>query len=664
MEEVNGGGGRARQPERTPSADQRWSSDVEYGKQLLPWRPKRALGCPLGNPGVRLASLGDFIALEGGAGAGAVRLPGTPLVELGADGGEMLALPHVGIAFPEEVRRRHILAIGKSGAGKTALFANGYFVSLLSSTADSVVINNLKGARATEALRAMVAAHAPDAEFIVFAPGNPDRSTACNFLRVARRHDMLDSLKTLLAAVVTNGRNGTNFFSQTTRLMLDVLLPFESIRGLAHLHELVKSPVLLQSVAERVRNQELQGLLHYHKSLNGETSRMNDAGCLEPFAHSPAIRAVCSGADELDPVELLRSGRRFVMVLEADDASHEQDAVAINFLFELIRRGVLRACDSNAGRLPRPLTLLLDEAGSFYLQGLPVSVNLVRERGVSIICLVQCVAQLEALYGHQFGALMAGFGTAIYFCGHLSEEDAKSASHRSGAIWVKDTVETTDDFAGVGDFRSRSHHNRERPLLSEEDLRSTWSHPVFGKPVVVMGSGRHPLLAHITPSWEIPAIAAALERGAANAGRVREDPLPPVPASGLIDPSEFKAPHPALTIGDRQLTTLELKQLIAGLRGPLNWPAPRSGASGELTWGERFERSTPIEKLFVLMRKLEIRQATLREFEDAVHRCGTGEPDDAIVLLDLDAINAASVRRRAGPGAGGVSDGGGADDGW
>ncbi|MFM7260060.1 MAG: type IV secretory system conjugative DNA transfer family protein, partial [bacterium] len=598
------------------------------------------------------------MALEGGAGPGAVRLPGTPLVEVSADGGELLALPHAGIPFSAEVRRRHILGIGKSGSGKTALFSNGFFVSLLSMTPDSVVVNNLKGPRATEAMREMVAQVAPGTEFIVFAPGNAARSAACNFLEVARRHDLLDALKALLAAVVTNGRSGTNFFSQTTRLMLDALLPLDGIDGLAHLHELLKNPALLQAVAQRVRSAELNGLLTYHNSHNGETSRMNDAGCLEPFAHSPAIRAVCSGPDELDPIELLRSGRRFVLVLEADDASHEQDGVAINFLFELLRRGILRACDSNAGRLPRPMSFLLDEAGSFYLQGLPVSVNLVRERGVSIICLVQSIAQLEALYGYQFGSLIGGFGTHIYFCGHLSESDAKSASRDSGSIWVKDSVDITDGFAGIGDARSRSYHNRERPLLKDDDLRSTWSHPVFGKPIVVMGSGRQPLLAHITPSWEIPAIASALEAGAANAGRMRDVPLPPVPAAGLIDPSRFKGPHPALTIGDRAMTRAELVQMISGLRGPLQWPAPRTNPTGPLRWGERYELGAPVEKVYVLMRKLEVREATLSELEDALARCGSGEADDGIVQLDLDDINAGSVRRRGSRADGGNGDGG------
>ncbi|MFM7260485.1 MAG: hypothetical protein ACKO3W_07765, partial [bacterium] len=65
MSEINREEG-AGHPTWRPTAEQKWSSEVEYGSTLLPWRPRRALDCPLGNPDVRLASLGDLMALEGG----------------------------------------------------------------------------------------------------------------------------------------------------------------------------------------------------------------------------------------------------------------------------------------------------------------------------------------------------------------------------------------------------------------------------------------------------------------------------------------------------------------------------------------------------------------------------------------------------------------------
>lgn len=630
-----------------PTDEQLTRSVVEYGLAHLAWRPARSLSCALGNPRVRLANLADIAERDRKAGAGTVLLAATPLVEITPDGSGLMAMPHHGIPLDEELRRRHILGVGMTGSGKTAVFGFNFLTSLLASTEDSLVINNLKGARHTEAIRALVERFSAGTEVIVFSPANALRSIACNFLAVARRHGMSSDLIDLLANVVREGRDGTNFWAQSTKQKLQVLLDLPELEGLAHVHEILKDPVLMREVAEALASAELNALLRFESSgSNGETSRMNDAGCLEPFSKTAAIRAVCSGADELDPIELVCSGRRFVLVLEADEIAQRSASICIAFLFELIFRGVLRACDANAGRLPRPLTFFFDEAGSLYLPSLPQAVNLQRERRVSFVCLVQTLGQLQSMYGDEYTSLNSGFSTTIWFGGHLSVADAIDASIRTGKIWVADSSTTQTDAGSLGGgAESRTWANRERPLVSVDDLRTDQRHPVFGGSVYVLPSVGPPILCHITPSWELPAVEAAMSAGELNAARIREEPLPFVPQKGLVDVTRFSSVHPALTIAGRPMTQREMERAADGIRPRVKWPKPPQVRSPNPPWCERFELRNGIDKVLLVMQKLDMRRVTVAELENAMRRAGSDDPDDGVLQIDIDTIRAPTVRK-------------------
>lgn len=524
-------------------------SDLLYGRHA-PARPARALGTAFSNPAVRLMDDATLSAMNSRrAEPDALTWPCTPLVETSTDGAKLSARPYAGLTFTSEQRRRHAAIIGATGSGKTYFFAVPVLAATLRDTSDSAVFFNLKGPAGTDEIRELAARLAPDAEVVVFAPTDSARSIGCNLLTLAQTQGLPEHLVRFICGMMPRSPGDSSFFEQVSERMLKAALRHPEVRSLAALHELFSNPAVLQAVAKRVGD---RGLLEFDKFResggNGSTAWADIAARLAPLVSSPDVRATTSGLHEFHPAERLASGSRFLVIVECNESDFDSHARhVVGLWFTLFMACAVQAAEASGGRLRRPVSFFLDEFGVMPpIPGFHKVANLGRSRGMSFLVFLQSVEQLHINYGNTAGAVLASLCTKVFLCSGLSVVDREFASRLAGTVHVTDWREsqTLDPHTGDWSPSTRHQHFVSRPLVSPEDLILP-QHPVFGPFAYVFPVDHPPVLAHFTPAFEVPALAAAMERARDEPWKPKSSQLPKVAEFGHFE----RLVRPPLTDG-------------------------------------------------------------------------------------------------------------------
>lgn len=321
-----------------PKEDPTLDHQLLYGDGHAPGRPRRSRSSPLASRVVRLMNDGDLARIGRRAGLpGTVTWPCTPLVEASDDGSRLESRPYAGLPMDAADRRRNTLVCGAIGSGKTKCFGEPNVAAILRDTDESVVWTNVKGPHETEVLRAAALRIDPSIEVIVFAPADPRRSVACNLLRVARRHSLLPRAASFVAEMIPRGRNDSAFWESVARKATFAAIRHPEVDSLAALHEVFVRPSNLGSFAKATGDADLLEFDSYRESgANGQTSSVDLLARLAPLCESDAVRAVTSGADGLDPGELLAGGRRFLLIVECNENEFESCRAVLGLFFTLL----------------------------------------------------------------------------------------------------------------------------------------------------------------------------------------------------------------------------------------------------------------------------------------------------------------------------------------
>jgi type IV secretory pathway TraG/TraD family ATPase VirD4 len=244
------------------------------------------------------------------------------------------------------------------------------------------------------------------------------------------------------------------------------------------------------------------------------------------FGDENVVACTCQ-PNELDLGELIRSGG--VLVLEVPEAHAGQllplTSLFITELFQVLLNEAQAAPD---GRLPRPVSVTLDELGSACgrLPEFDRRLSTLRSRGVSVTGAVQTLGQLESLYGKGAGAITEGFCTKIFFGGGLGHADARFASELSGVCTVENVTVTETEEVGEDTLRvSRTRTPTPRPVLLPEEVCRPPVSTLLGSPVTVFTPALPPFQAYLTPAYQMPDLARALESGRPAAPAPDGDPL-------------------------------------------------------------------------------------------------------------------------------------------
>lgn len=559
-----------------------------YGPRV-PRRPARDLGSPLGNPEIRLMNESDLAKLDATRSEqGCAVLSATPLVEVTLDGSRLESRPFHGLAVNAELRRRGTLVIGATGSGKTYRYAINAIHALLRDTDESILYNNLKGAKGTEEIRELVERVAPGVPVIVVAPGDARRSVGINCLRFARRHGFEATVVAHFLATIEKGREGSNYWEMIAKPVLEALMRHHEIDSLAAMHELLSTPTLFESLAQRTEDPDLVEFLSYSKSgSNGATSSVDLAGRVAPLCATDAARAVASGVDEFDPVDCIGSSNRFVLVIECSESTYRTEKHLVSLFLTLWFQSLLKVSEDHGGVLPRGVNMIIDEFGvTPPIPDLADTLNLGRGRGYAFVGLAQSLGQVRATYREDAESLFAGFCSSVWFCSGLAVLDREVASRIAGNIVVKDWSTTMRENSHDGSWEADSRTSRSvtRPLLLPEDFMIS-DHPNFGGYAVVGLVDSKPAYCHFTGAWECPDIDAALKAAAKRPPTARETPLPAVPRRGLVKLSRIPTVRKVeatrdLGLSSNTLSLAGIRMRVEFLRKRINWPLPPSRTEG------------------------------------------------------------------------------------
>ena len=500
-----------------------WQGDPSFyfHEGEIPTRPRRSDRSLLGDGRLATeADLGPMLAAPASPQDRGLVLPMvTPLVEAPGDSTTLRPLLHRSLHLAPDVRDRHVLAVGQTGSGKTARLILPALASDLEDPGRAIIALDAKGGVFQEVLGRLARRVRPWSAVHRLNPAHPGRSTI--------RWNPVRSIKTrsealaVAHAVCTNADSGLGggvnneafWLFSSMNLLADLLLALaldpKEDASLTRAKALVDGfPVEMAEFAEAHPRgyPAIQRVLEGH-SQNPSTSIVADLAMRLLLFDDEGVAAVTGGPDELDLAELI--GGAGVLVIEVFEEDASRLLPLTNLLLGRLLDDLIRQATSRPdGRLARPTTLTLDELGSACgkIHRFETRIATLRSRGVSIIAAVQTLGQLEQVYGKSAESIVANFGTKVFFGGGLGLADARHASELSGTMTVDLGPEPTDE----GGPWVASAALVSRPVLLPDEIARPRVHPLLGPPATIITPDLPPFQAYLTPSYELPGLAAAL----------------------------------------------------------------------------------------------------------------------------------------------------------
>lgn len=457
----------------------------------------------------------------------------TPLLEKDHEGGLLEPLLWQTLYMPDELRNRHILGVGQTGSGKTTKLILPLLDSDLSDARRSVIALDAKGRKLYPIVEQLANQYRPGQVIHRLNFRDPERSLIWNPIEGIHTLGDAHEIAHKLCTLVDHGgyKDGVFWLNNSIDLLTGLILalnddPHEQ-HSLARARELLQQPLedFARFVDRHQNNPVLRRLTDFRNRVNttGECIVQDLLMRLSTFMDDK-VAATTSGVSQLDIEELLRSGGILIIEVQETDVGKLQPVLNLltNRLFTHL---IHMATDSVTGRLPRPVSLLIDEFASAVgrMDEIDQRLNTVRERGVSVTAAVQSLSQLDLVYGKAADPVLAGFATKIFFGDGLDLRDAEYASRLTGMTTVEQvTIQQEIDPAADSGFRTmfRTITPVGRRLLLPEEIARPPMHHLFGAPVSVFLPSLT-FQAYLTAAHEMPHIAKAMEN-------VAPERLPPL----------------------------------------------------------------------------------------------------------------------------------------
>lgn len=204
---------------------------------------------------------------------------------------------------------------------------------------------------------------------------------------------------------------------------------------------------------------------------------------LNTFLDSELEQLLCFGT-KVDAETFAKKKSMIFLVLPEENPT-------VFFLASLIvqqlYRELMTVADDHGGKLPRRVLFLLDEFGTMpKIESVEMMFSAARSRRISIVAIIQSLAQLEKNYGKEGASIIWDNTQLTIFGGFAPNSD--SANVLSKNLGEK-TVMSGSVSKGRGDG-SKSLQMIGRPLMSPDELRSLPK----GR-FIVMKTGCHPMQA-------------------------------------------------------------------------------------------------------------------------------------------------------------------------
>jgi hypothetical protein len=494
----------------------------------MPWRPKRVRRGIYGS--TRLANRSDFEPfLETDPHASEElrsRLPFHALLLEGSRDGSVLdPLVYQSLSLPEDLRTRHLLAVGQTGCGKTTRFIYPLLASDLTQPR-TIIAFDAKGKKLFPLVEGLAAHHRPGQKVHLLNFRDPARSVCWNPVQGIRSEGDAHDIAFKLCTIVDRGgeREGAFWLNNSIDLLTSILWALSQdpkekatlgrAREIAHLPivDFAKFADAHPKVGGLGRVCELYSDAHQTGACVFQDLRMRLSGFLdERVAATTGISAA-----QLDLDSLLRTGGMLVIEVNETDVGKLRQVINL-FMNYLFARLIEVSASSPGGRLPVPCSLFLDEFASAVgkIDDMEVRLNTVRERGVSVTAAVQSLSQL-AIYGNAASQVLAGFSSKLFFAG-LEWSDAEYASRLGGLTTVLNTADEDEDEEDPSHGGTWMHEVRApripvgRCLLLPEEVARPVKHPAFGPPATLFLADTPPAQIYLQPAYELPLLARLME---------------------------------------------------------------------------------------------------------------------------------------------------------
>lgn len=398
------------------------------------------------------------------------------------------------LTLPEHLRARHVIIMGKSGSGKTTSLILPWLVQSIKRNDGLIVCLSAKG-DLTRPVRE--ACRRAGAKLFYISPTEPDVTLKWNPIAELRDAGDAEALATMLADVVRQGENETEYFRAEAIALLTPIINAcrrgSSRCGLGEISDGCRTALELQKLAKDL---SLNDVLEFASAAAGSSNHRTTLSTMLGYTRGFAAKDVrrCVSAADIRLSELGDSPAVLLVHIPEHESERLMPFTTI-LIASLINSLYRKASSSPSGRLPVECTLVLDEfASALGRLDLASRINTLRSRNIRVVAAVQTIGQIVERYRGMHHTLLAGFGTRIAVP-PLTVDDAEILSRESGLM-----VQVTASQMGG----ERIIREEERPLLSPGDLMTAPTHPERGQPTVWFTPGTPPFYAYLKPLYLWP----------------------------------------------------------------------------------------------------------------------------------------------------------------
>lgn len=388
------------------------------------------------------------------------------------------------LSIPIEERNRHILAIAKTGSGKTTkLILPILYHDCMCEHRSTIVIDSKP--EMWRKLANMTRKYNPKKKILLFNPLDFHRSLSWNILsKIETDTDAKLIANTIIMATDNPQSKGDSpFFRNNALTLLNSIMvgllsdPKEEL-SMPRIHELVQSGIQnlcnwFESHPKALRNTRTFVELARSGSQNADTIMSELAMRLSAW-DLEAIRTT-TAFNELDMEVLIKEPT--LLIIEFRESELEMLRPLANVIVIELLRYLTKMAEKYPGTcLPRPVSLVIDEFASALgrLPDIHVKLNTLRSRNVSIVAAIQSIGQIKANYSQDADSVLAGFGTKI-FMPALDVQDSEWASKETGNMTIRfQTTSVGSNRKIVEWFASKNKGSQEqvqqRPVLTPEEI--------------------------------------------------------------------------------------------------------------------------------------------------------------------------------------------------
>jgi hypothetical protein len=565
----------------------------------------------------------------------------TPLVEASTDGSKLDLLTNETLTIPWLRRVEHILAVGKTGSGKSTRWILPIIFADIADLDRTVIIIDAQATDVHRIIEYTRMVRGPNAKIIYFNPQDPDFSLRWNpFAGLVRRKDTDDMAQTMTASVEERDEDSPYFRMQAALFLSAMTRALnKTTNGQATggklLDLLDRGHKTIAQLAAKTGQRQLESFLsHLNNGNRNDETTMSMLHNLLLAWNDEDVDETTSRSDF--DFAVLDDEPCVVIYAIPEECVQRLRPITNAFLHRLFHF-VMERGRTNGGSLRRPISLIVDEFASavgeiptFHLRA-----NTLRKRGLAITAAVQSLEQIYEVYKQTSKSLLAAFNHLVLIP-PVSLEDAAHASKLSGEITV-DEIVTSDGCTPVNVIPTK------RPLLTPSDIANAEHHERLGPKITFLLKNTPAFQGWLWPAYENPKYRDLMAK--TMAGHL------PLPAQVRSQPnhdwdwSEAGLALPPAFTDTTGWTDAQIRKRLSAVKREIGWDHTTGSAR---KWFEAFEQENQTRPALVLRlaEELHIRKATITEFFLAYVYSNTDNVQANLLYLDYTRLKKAEEKKR------------------